>query len=78
MEVDSGVGGEPGIDGVECLCGSVIVHRQVQLTVGVGPGDMLEEGQELLVPVPVLTQPGDPCRSLISKAANKGVVPCRK
>ena len=38
--------------------GGVVVHHQVQLPLGIGAGHMLEEGEELLVSVPVLAQPG--------------------
>lgn len=40
------------------LVGRVVVHHQVQLDLGMGAGDMLEEDQELLMPVPLLAQPG--------------------
>jgi transaldolase len=41
------------------LVGGVVVHHQMQLPVGVGPGQVFEEGEELLVAVPVLAQSGD-------------------
>ena len=42
------------------LVGGIVVHQyQVQLTVGQGPSDVLEEGHRNLVPVPVLAQTGD-------------------
>ena len=63
MDVDAGVRCQPVAD-LDPLVGGVFVHHQVQLnpvaTVGVGTGDMLEEGQELLVTVPVLADAGDP------------------
>ncbi len=49
--------------------GGVVVHHQVQLAGGVGAGDLLEEGQELLVAVTrffaaleIATGPGHPVR----------------
>lgn len=44
---------EPGALGQPCLhlgglVHGVVVHHQVQLFARVGPGDLLEEGQELL------------------------------
>ena len=56
MDVDAGVGGKPFSD-LDAFVGGVVVHGQVQLTVGVGPGEVLQEGRELLVPVPVLAVP---------------------
>jgi hypothetical protein len=61
--VDSGVvGGEP-VANFDTLVGGVVVHHQVQLAavagVGVGPGYLLEERQELLVTVARLARPGD-------------------
>ena len=58
------------------LVGGVVVHHQMQLAVGVGPGDLLEERQELLVPVPLLAHPVT-LPVAISSAANNVVVPCR-
>jgi hypothetical protein len=40
------------------LVGGVVVHHEVQLSVGVGAGDLFEEAQELLVPVPRLAGRG--------------------
>ena len=45
------VRGQPGLD-LRVLVGGVVVHDQMQLLVGVGAGDVPEEDQELLVPVP--------------------------
>jgi hypothetical protein len=39
--------------------GGIVVHHQVQLAFGVDAGDLLEESQELLVPVPRLTRRRD-------------------
>jgi hypothetical protein len=44
---------------VGVLVGGVVVHHQVQLAVGMGTGDLLEERQELLVPVAGLARRGD-------------------
>jgi hypothetical protein len=38
VDADPGVAGEPGPH-VRVLVGGIVVHHQVQLTVGVGPGD---------------------------------------
>jgi hypothetical protein len=53
-----GVAGEPVLD-VGMLVGAVVVHDEVQLASGVGTGDLLQEGEELLVAVPVITGLGD-------------------
>ena len=75
MDVDPGIGGEPGIH-VRVLVGGVIVQHQVQLAVGVGPRDVLEEGQGLLVRVPVIAHPGDPPgRDLQRREQCGGAVP---
>ena len=50
MHSDPPVVGQPCFD-VEGFAGRVVVHHQVELDVGVGPGDMLEEHPELLVTV---------------------------
>ena len=55
MHVDPGVGRQPVAD-LDLLVGGVVVHHQVQLTFGVGPGDLLEEREELLVAVPGLAR----------------------
>ena len=61
------------------LVGGVVVHHQVQLAaVGVGAGDLLEEGQELLVPVPRLARAPVTLPVAISSAANSVEVPCRR
>jgi hypothetical protein len=41
------------------LVGAVVVHDQVQLTVGVAAAEVALEHQELLMSVPWLAQPGD-------------------
>jgi hypothetical protein len=41
------------------LVGGIVVHHQVQLPVRIGAREVSEEGQELLVAVPVLAQPSD-------------------
>ena len=56
MDVDPRVRGQPGVD-FRVFVGRVVVHHQVQLRFGIGTGQVLEEGQELLVAVPVFTQP---------------------
>jgi hypothetical protein len=48
----------------------------VQLPAGIGGGDLLEEGSELLVAVPLGAGFGDPPVAT-SSAANSVVVPCR-
>src|SRR6476660_9251885 len=40
------------------LVGGVVVHHQMQILVGIGPGQVFEEGEELLVAVALLAQPG--------------------
>jgi hypothetical protein len=57
VHVDAGVGGQPVAD-LDALVGGVVVHHQVQLLVGVGAGDLLEEREELLVAVPRLAGRG--------------------
>jgi hypothetical protein len=51
MRAHPRVGGQPLAD-LDALVGGVVVHHQVQLAAGVGPGDLLEEAQEFLVAVP--------------------------
>ena len=75
MHVDPWVGRQPGLH-LRVLVGGVVVHHQVQLDVGVGPGHVLEERQELLMPVLLLAQPVS-FPVAISNAANKVVVPWR-
>ena len=58
MDMDSGVRCEPGLH-LRMLVGGVIVHDQVQLLVGVAAGEVAEEDQELLVPVPWFAHAGD-------------------
>ena len=41
------------------LVGGVVVHDQMQLLVGVAAGEVAEEDQELLVPVPWSCKAGD-------------------
>jgi hypothetical protein len=65
-----------GWDLLSLVC-DVVVHHQVQFLTGVGLGDLLEEGQELLVPMPG----PDRCGHLpgaTSNVANRVVVPCRR
>jgi hypothetical protein len=54
---DPWVGGEPVPD-LDPFVGGVVVHHQVQLGVGVGAGDLFQEGQELLVAMPGLAGAG--------------------
>src|SRR4051812_27526492 len=58
VDVDPRVRREPVAD-LDSFVGGVVVHHQVQLPVGVGAGDVFEEGEELLVPVTVLAHSGD-------------------
>ncbi|VBA44580.1 hypothetical protein LAUMK136_05684 [Mycobacterium attenuatum] len=58
MHLDAWVLGQPVAD-LDSLGGGVVVHDQVQLLVGVSAGHVLEETQELLMGVPVLTDPRD-------------------
>ena len=53
VHVDLGVVGEPGLH-LGVLVRGVVVHDQMQVLVGVGPGQVAEEDQELLMPVPRL------------------------
>jgi hypothetical protein len=56
--------------------GGVVVHHQVQLAVGIGPGDLLEEGEELLVAVAGLAGRGDlPGGDLQRGEQGRGAVP---
>jgi len=65
VDPDPWVLGQPGAD-LDVLVRGVVVHHQMQLgrlavliaVVGVGLGDLLEEGQELLVAVPRLAPRG--------------------
>src|SRR5512135_322921 len=57
VHMDLRVSGQPGFH-LGVLVRGVVVHHQVQLDVGVGAGDLLEEGQELLVPVARLERRG--------------------
>src|SRR3954468_11319863 len=50
VDVDAGVLGQPRLDR-GMLVGGVVVADEVQLDPRVGLGDLLEEGQELLVAV---------------------------
>jgi|tagenome__1003787_1003787.scaffolds.fasta_scaffold20475711_1 hypothetical protein len=49
VQVDPGVGLEPGLDGWG-LMGAPVLHDQVQFDVWVGAGDLTQEDQELFVP----------------------------
>jgi hypothetical protein len=53
-----GVVGQPVAD-LNPFVGGVVVHHQVQLSLGVGAGYLLEEAQELVRPVPGLVGGGD-------------------
>ena len=75
MDVNPRVRRQPFPD-LDALVSGVVVHHQVQLTVGIGPGQVLEECQEFLVAMPVLTQPGDlPGRDLQRRKQGGGAVP---
>lgn len=41
------------------LVSGVVVHHQTQFLIGIGPGDMFDEGQEFLVAVRRFVHPGD-------------------
>ena len=56
MHLHARVRGEPGPH-LDAFVRGVVVHHQVQLAVGIGLRDLLEEPQELLVPMPWL-RPG--------------------
>jgi hypothetical protein len=56
VDLDPRLRGQPGAE-LDALVGGVVVHHQVQLALGIGPGHMLEEREELLVAVPVLAHP---------------------
>lgn len=58
MDLDPRVLRQPRLD-LDSFVGGVVVHNQVQIFGRVGLGDLGEEPQELLVPVPRLAQPGD-------------------
>jgi hypothetical protein len=49
VDMDLGVRGKPGLH-LWVLVGAVVVHNQVQLTVGVAAGEVAQEHQELLDP----------------------------
>ncbi len=67
--------GQPLLDrGV--LVGAVVVADHVQRHPWVGAGELAEEGQELLVAVPLIAGVGA-CPVATFSAANKVVVPCR-
>jgi hypothetical protein len=60
--------------------GRVVVHDQVQLlpaaVVGMGPGDLFEERQELLVPMPRLARRGHlPGGDLQCREQRRGAMP---
>lgn len=77
MRVHPRVGREPVAD-LDPFVGGVVVHAQVQLALGVGAGDLLAKGQELLVSVCQLTRRAVTLPVAISKAANRVVVPWRR
>ena len=75
MQPDARVPLQPGAD-LGVLVAAVVVAHGVEFLARVGLGDLFEEPQELLVPMPRLCQ----CVTLpvaISSAANSVVVPCR-
>jgi hypothetical protein len=53
MQVDPGILRKPGL-GLRPLVGGVVIHHQMQVAAGIGPRQMLESREELLVPAPVL------------------------
>jgi hypothetical protein len=74
VQVHPPVAGQPGAHRRMSVGGQVVDHH-VQLTAGIGGGDLLEEGAELLVAVPVGASVTVPVAT--SRAANSVVVPCR-
>ena len=54
------------------LVGRVIVHDQMQLLIGVAAGEVAQEDQELLVPVPWLAQAGDLAGSDLERGEQRG------
>ena len=58
MHADPWVSLQPGLD-LGVFVGGVVVGHDVQLDPGVGLGDLLEEGQELGVGVPLVAGIGD-------------------
>lgn len=75
MDLDPRVLCEPVAD-LDALVGGVVVHHQVQFGFGVGAGDLFEEREELLVPVPGFAGRGDlPGRDLQRREQGAGAVP---
>lgn len=58
MHVDPRIRGEPVTD-LDAFVGGVLLHDQVQVLVAMGAGDLLEEGQALLMAVTRLARRGD-------------------
>src|SRR5690242_4394942 len=74
VNLDPRVRRQPGAD-LDALVRGVVVHHEMQLDVGVGPGYVLEEGEELLVTVPLLAQSGNrPGRDLQRREQRGGAV----
>jgi hypothetical protein len=75
VQFNAGMLGQPGPHD-RVLVGGVVVADHVQLAAWIGPGDLLEEGQELLVTVawgaPVDNAPG---RDLQRSEQRRGAVP---
>lgn len=58
VHVDAWIDGEPLAD-FDAFVGSVVVHHQMQVLVGVRAREVPEETQEFLMPVAVLTDAGN-------------------
>ena len=55
VHLEYDIGGQPGLH-FGGLVHRVVIHHQMQLLVGVSPGDLLPERHELLAPVPRLAR----------------------
>jgi hypothetical protein len=58
VDLDPGIRGQPGLH-LRMLVRRIVVHHQVQIDVGIGGGEMAQEGQELLVAMSRLAYSGD-------------------
>jgi hypothetical protein len=71
VDVDARVRLQPGLD-LPVLVGGVVVHDQVQVLVGIAAGEVAEEDQELLVPVPRLAQASDLAGGDLKRGEQRG------
>src|SRR4051794_16304555 len=71
VHVHALVGLEPAAD-LDALVRGVVVHHQVQFTLGIGLGDLFEEAQELLMPVPRLTGRGEVAGGDLQRGEQRG------